>query len=79
MNGCVLQEGRQLTYKKRDNDGKSVKISILKYDSICVIINIIIIIIKGTCILFQFLFLLEKSILYAKITVSQIFFFKIHI
>ena len=32
---------------------------------------------KGTCIQFQFFFLMEKSIPYAKITVSQIFFFKI--
>ena len=32
---------------------------------------------KGTLILFQFLFLMEKSILYAKIAVSQKkFFFK---
>ena len=31
--------------------------------------------VKGTCILFQFLFLMEKSILYAKITVSQKNFF----
>ena len=30
---------------------------------------------KGTCILFQFLFLMEKSIPYAKIPVSQNFFF----
>ena len=35
------------------------------------------ILIKGTWILFQFLFLMEKSILYAKIAVSsKIFFFK---
>ena len=32
-------------------------------------------IIKGTGILSQFLFLMEKHILYAKITVSQNFFF----
>ena len=31
---------------------------------------------KGTWIRFQFLFLMETSILYAKITVSQIFFFQ---
>ena len=31
--------------------------------------------IKGTRILFQYLFLMEKSILYAKIAVSEIFFF----
>ena len=34
-------------------------------------------ILKGNLILFRFLFLMEKSVLYAKITVSQIFFFKI--
>ena len=32
--------------------------------------------IKSTWILFQFLFLMEKSIRYAKITVSQNFFFQ---
>ena len=31
-------------------------------------------VVKGNRILFQFLFLMEKSILYAKITVSQFFF-----
>ena len=31
--------------------------------------------IKGTWILFQYLFLMENSVLYAKIAVSEIFFF----
>ena len=53
----------------------TIQYNTIQYNTIqCNTLQYIDKVVKGNRILFQFLFLMEKSILYAKITVSQFFF-----